>query len=97
MPRKVLQADFCHGNFTWELLQLFLPDSSLFFGSLKLIITETFSRTSTVARLRSQNALGQNGFSCVKKTIYGSFLLGPPTLSYSLACAPKQQRPRKDL
>ena len=78
MPRKVLQANFYHGNFTWEFLKLLLPDSSLFFGSLNLIITGTRSRTSTVARLRSQNGLGQNGFSCVQKTIYGSFLLGTP-------------------
>ena len=31
-----------------------------------------------MAGLRSQNGLGQNGFSCVKKTIYDSFLLGTP-------------------
>ena len=48
-----------------------------FLYSLK-IITETCSKASTVARLRSQNGLGQNVFSYVKKAVPGSFPLETP-------------------
>ena len=34
-----------------------------------------------MAKLRSQNGLGHNGFSYVKKTIPGSLSLGTPNLS----------------
>ena len=54
---------------------LFLDCSSLVsaFLSLRLLITETCSRGSVVARLRSQNGLGQNGFSCQESHSWFSF------------------------
>lgn len=51
-------------------LHCYLTAFSLFLPSfiyLSSLITETCSRASIVARLRSQNGLGQNNFSCVKK------------------------------
>ena len=42
------------------------------------IITETYSKASTVARLRLQNGLVQNVFSYVKKPVSGSFPLETP-------------------
>ena len=45
-------------------------------------MTQTCSSVSIVARLRSQNDSGQNGFSDVKKAVPGFlFLWGPPRLS----------------
>ena len=38
------------------LLLLLLPDNSLFFCSLKIVITETCSRASILARLTSKMA-----------------------------------------
>ena len=51
------------------------------FPYLRSLITESCSRSSIVARLRSQNDLVQNGFSYVKKAIPGSLSLGTPNLS----------------
>lgn len=49
---------------------------------LRLLMTQTCSSVSIVARLRSQNDSGQNGFSDVKKAVPGFlFLWGPPRLS----------------
>ena len=62
---------------SFSLLLLFLlPDNSSFFCSLKVILIETCSRTSIVAKLRPRNGLGQNGFSYVKKVIPGSLSPG---------------------
>ena len=59
---------------------LFLDCSSLVsaFPPLRSLITETCSRASIVARLISQNGLGQNGFSYIKKAIPGSLSLVTP-------------------
>ena len=67
------------GVFTIDLLSLLLflllPDNSgLFFYSFKIIISGTFQRVSIVAKLRSQNGIGQNGFSNVKKLCLVLFL-----------------------
>ena len=72
------------------LLFLLLPDNSgLFFYSFKIIISGTFQRVSIVAKLRSQNGIGQNGFSNVKKlclVLFLQVLQGPsyPICSYLL-------------
>ena len=39
------------------------------FVPLRSLVTETWSRASIMGRLRSQNGLGQNGFSYVKKAM----------------------------
>ena len=66
------------------LLLLLLPGySRLFlhsFISLRSLITETCSRASVVARLRSQNDLGQKWLMSRKPCLI-LFLRGPPTLS----------------
>ena len=46
--------------------------------SLRSVITETCSRASIMAGLRSQNGLDQNGLSYVKKAMPGSLALGTP-------------------
>ena len=67
--------------------RLFSDCSSLVSASPPLI-TEACSRASIVARLRSQNRLGENGYSCREL-----FLQGP--LTYLLTWAPGM-RPAKD-
>ena len=51
---------------------------------LRSLITLTYERASIVVRLRSQNGLGQNGFSFVKKAIPGPL---SPGLTYLLNTA----------
>ena len=46
------------------------------FVSLRSFITKTCSRASIITRLRSQNGIGQNGFSPVKKAMVGPFSPG---------------------
>ena len=76
---------------TCEFLQLLLPDNSLFFGFLKLLLRP-------VQGLALWPGLDHKMASLVSRKLYVVlFFWGRPTLSYSLACAPKQQRPRKDL
>ena len=48
------------------------------FVLLRSVITETHLGTRILARLRSQNALDQNGFSYVKKVMPGSLSLWTP-------------------
>ena len=75
---------------SFSLLLLFLlPDNSSFFCSLKVILIETCSRTSIVAKLRPRNGLGwnglgQNGFSYVKKAMPTSLPPGNPLLLHML-------------
>ena len=57
--------------FITELLFDCLFSVLAFLCSLRSPITETCSRTSTVARLRSQNGLGRNGFPYGRKAISG--------------------------
>ena len=59
----------------------FLTAFPLFLHSFipwRSLITETCWRASIVSRLRSQNGLGQNGFSNVKNAMPGSFSPGIP-------------------
>ena len=65
--------------YLWTVVSwlLFLCSCILLFP-WRSLITETCSRASIVARLRSQNGLGQNGFSSVKKAMPCSLLLGTP-------------------
>ena len=87
--QKVLQANFPIETELWvftiyllPLLFLFLlPDDSLFFCSLKMVIAETCSRASIVARLRSQSGLGLKWFLFCQIATSGSLPPGPPTLS----------------
>ena len=63
-----------HHTIVW--LPFLCPCIPLF--SLRSLITETCSRASTVAKFRSENDIGKNWFSYVKKVIPGSFSLGTP-------------------
>ena len=56
------------------LLLLLLSDN--IFCSIKIIITDTCSRASIVARLRSQNPLSLKWLPLYQKAISGSFLRG---------------------
>ena len=57
------------------------------FVSLRSFITKTCSRASIIPRLRSQNSIGQNGFSPVKKAMGGLFF-SKDHLSYLLTVMP---------
>ena len=59
-------------NFLFLLFSFLFSGDSLFFYSLKIIVTETCSRTSIV------DDLSKNGFSFVKKAMLFFFLQGIP-------------------
>ena len=66
------------------LLLILLDDRAeflCFFVPIRSIMTEICSGASMVARLRSQDGLGQKRFSYAKKALPGSLSLGAPTLS----------------
>ena len=54
------------------------------FVPLRSLISETCSRASIAARLRSQNGLGQNGFSCQESHSWFSFSGDPRTYLLTL-------------
>ena len=51
----------------------------VFFVPVRSLITEICSGASMVARLRSQDGLGQKWFSYAKKALPGSLSMGAPT------------------
>ena len=83
--KKMPWTNLCHSNriFTTDalslLLLLLLPNSHLFGDSLKIVITETCSRASIMARCTSLNGLGLRCLLLCQKALSSPFPLGPPT------------------